>query len=171
MSQRAGGAFTEALLATAPHPDIPPEHRLFEPFVGSWNIVVRWFDAERRVSRTEEGEWHFAWVLEGRAIQDVWIVPRRGPGATERYECGATLRFFDPAIEAWRSTWIGPKRCVVQPFIARRAGDEIILETITDGDVMHWIFSDVTQDAFAWRSVKNVGGAWRLLQEFDARRA
>ena len=24
---------------------------------------------------TERGEIHFGWVLEGRAIQDVWILP------------------------------------------------------------------------------------------------
>ena len=36
----------------------------------------------RRPQRRRNGEWHFGWVLEGRAIQDVWIVPPRGNGAT-----------------------------------------------------------------------------------------
>lgn len=27
--------------------------------------------------RTGTGEWSFSWVLEGRAVQDVWISPQR----------------------------------------------------------------------------------------------
>ena len=32
-----------------------------------------------------EGEWHFGWVLNGQAMQDVWIVPKRAT-ATSKHE-------------------------------------------------------------------------------------
>jgi hypothetical protein len=82
---------------------------LFGRFVGSGHIEVTWYQ-DGIVTRRAQGEWHFAWVLEGRAVQDVCVVPPRAerPHEIDRYEHGTTLRFYDPRIDAWRSTWIGP---------------------------------------------------------------
>ena len=64
-------------------------------------------------------------------------------------EWGTTLRFYDPAIDAWRSTWIGPRKHVVMPFLARQVGDEIVLEgSFQEGSLTRWIFSDVTPATF-----------------------
>ena len=44
-------------------------------------------------------EVHFGWALQGRAIQDVWIVPARegrAEGEGDRMY-GTTLRIYDPA--------------------------------------------------------------------------
>lgn len=81
-------AFAASLLSDGPHPAIPPEQQIFVPFIGSWDLIVRWFDEAGKLSREECGEWHFAWILEGRGIQDVWIVPRRPEraSASDLYE-------------------------------------------------------------------------------------
>jgi hypothetical protein len=104
-----------------------------------------------------KGEWHFGWALEGRAIMDVWITPRRSlRSQAEPYEYGATLRFFDPTIQAWRSTWIGPVRHLVRAFIARQVGDEIILEgSFAQGCRTRWIFSQITATSFQWRNMES----------------
>src|SRR5690606_1309060 len=122
--------FAGALVSADPHPDLAPEDRLFDPFIGSWDLEVTWYEGGR-VTRTEPGEWHFAWVLEGRAVQDVWIVPRRdrrGAGA-DLYEYGTSLRFPDPDLGGWRSTWLGPMHRVARVFTARREGDDVVLDT------------------------------------------
>lgn len=164
--------FCSLLLSQAPAAVIPLHQRLFEPLIGSWDLEVRWFDDTGAVSRAESGEWHFVRVLDGRGIQDVWIVP----GANERQgrdaeEYGTSIRFYDPAIDAWRSTWIGPRRGVVVPFIGRPSEDGISLET-TDGAAMpmRWSFHDIGPDSFRWQS--RMGGAcgWRVVQEFKASR-
>ena len=60
---------------------------------------------------------------------DVGIAPRRSTqGSGEPHEYGATLRFYDETIDAWRSTWIGPVRHLVRPFLAREVHDAIVLE-------------------------------------------
>jgi hypothetical protein len=126
-----GNNFTDALLSDVPHSTIPRANRIFEPFIGSWRLVVSWFGEDGRLDHQMPGEWHFARVLEGCAIQDVWITPsrqeRNGQG-----EYGMSLRFYDSDINAWRSTWIGPVKGVIYTFIARRADDRVILESTDD---------------------------------------
>lgn len=166
----------EALAAAGPDPQLAAELQLFGQFVGSWDVDI----VNHRPDGTElrlDGEWHFGWVLEGRAIQDVWIAPRRAlrstAGEVPAGEYGATLRFYDPEIHAWRSTWIGPVRRLVLPFIARRVGAEIVLEgSFEAGVVTRWIFSEVTPATFRWRAVESRDG-WAtqtLRQEMRARR-
>ncbi len=162
--------FADSLISEATSSDIPEEQRLFDPLIGSWDLVVTWYDHAGAISRRETGEWHFARVLDGRGIQDVWIVPglsERAAG-TGPYEYGTSIRFYDPAIAAWRSTWIGPRSGVVIPFIGRRSGDGILLETLT-GDPMRWSFHDITDDRFTWENRKE-DGDWRLVQDFVAAR-
>jgi len=127
-----------------------------------------------KLNREERGEWHFSWILEGRGIQDVWIVPPRveRSGGADLYEYGTSLRFYDPALKAWQSTWIGPMHQVVRTFIARKIGEQIILET-TEGETprMRWSFSDIQTNSFSWRNELWTGSAWRTQQTFVARRS
>lgn len=104
--------FADALVFDAVHPDIPSSQRLFEPLLGSWHLEVKWFDESGQLVRRQDGEWHFSRVLEGRAIQDVWIVPSRGQRGQDDYEYGTSIRFYDPALGGWRST--GSARCAVR---------------------------------------------------------
>lgn len=165
--------FATALLSAHPHPEIPAEHRIFEPFIGSWALVVTWYDAQGNARRREQGEWHFARVLEGRAVQDVWIVPPRHEraGHADPYEYGTSLRFFDPSAAAWRSTWLGPQQGALHSFLARRRGDDVVLETVLeDGRGMRWSFTDIGPDTFTWRNERQEATNWLLTQDFAARR-
>ena len=163
-----------ALQADGPDPDLAPHLGLFGQFVGSWEVDVVNIAPDGSEKRMK-GEWHFGWVLQGRAVMDVWIAPRRslqGPG--DPYEYGATLRFYDPSIQAWRSTWIGPVRHLVRPFIARQVGDEIVLEgSFAPNLTIRWIFSEVTADSFRWRNAESEddGKTWRVVQRMAAARA
>jgi hypothetical protein len=160
------------LASAGPSPGLALEDQIFAPFIGSWDLVVTWFE-NGRPKREERGEWHFAWVLGGRAVQDVWIVPPRSEWAThpDPYEYGTSIRFHDAGIGAWRSTWIGPVRGAVHTFLARRIDAEIVLETLKhDGRKMRWIFSDIRRDTFVWRNVVEAGEGWELTQLFRAKR-
>lgn len=165
--------FASALVSSGPHPDLPAEHQIFGPFIGSWDLVVTWYADDGSISRRENGEWHFAWVLEGRAVQDVWIVPPRSErqGNPDLYEYGTSLRFFDPELGAWRSTWIGPAHRVVYVFHAHRIGEEVVLETRLEGKGrMRWSFTDVSDTRFIWRNQRETDTGWILTQDFHALR-
>ena len=164
----------EALQAAGPHPDMAEDLKLFGQFVGAWDVAVTNI-APDGTREQMDGEWHFGWVLEGRAILDVWTAPRRSlRDQAEPYEYGVTLRFFDPDTRAWRSTWIGPVRHLVLPFIARQEKDEIILEgSFAPGHQTRWIFSHITPTRFDWRNLESTDNAatWTTVQERVARRA
>jgi hypothetical protein len=162
------------LAAAGPDPELAEEMMLFGQFVGSWDLDAI-FHRPGSAPETVQGEWHFGWTLDGRAIQDVWITPtyalqQRGvPG-----EHGLTVRFYDAKIDAWRVVWAGPRRGNLYTFVARKAGDEIVLAgTDDEGQSMHWIFSEITAASFRWRNVVSTDGGktWRLVLEMFARRA
>lgn len=166
----------DALGAPGPDPRHVDKLMQFGRFVGAWDLDVVYYDEQGKVRRRTPGEWSFGWVLEGRAIEDVWIVPPRGqrpkdgppPG-----EYGVTLRFYDPRIDAWRSTWHGPVNGVVMPFTAREAGGEMVLErTEDDGSLSRWIFGEIRPKSFHWRAIRSGDGGktWRLEQEMFATR-
>lgn len=170
-------AFLNALGAEGPSGDRAGKMDLYGRFIGSWDLDVRQFSEDGR-ERRRAGEWHFGWALEGRAIQDVWIVPPRGEGrhgdATAKINsCGTTLRVYDPDIDAWRIQWTDPVARSFLQMIGRAEGDEIVqLGTRADGQLMRWRFSEITSDSFLWRgeiSADN-GASWRVNTEFTAQR-
>ncbi len=160
----ADAALLEALRASGPHPDLCDTLALFGQFIGSWDVDVVNISADGR-SIARKAEWHFGWALGGRAVMDVW----RCPG----YEHGVSVRFYDDAIDAWRSTWLGPARRLVRQFIARQVGSEIVLEgSFEPGTLTRWIFSDIRKTSFAWRHVetRDDGRTWTLVQRMVATR-
>ena len=165
---------SDALLASGPHPKLVQQLGLFSPLIGSWDVEVIQYLPDGS-QQGMDAEWHFGWALEGRAVMDVWIAPKRGlrNADTEMGDYGVTIRFYDKRIDAWRSTWIGPVKNNVLPFIARKIEDAIVLEGKFEDDLStRWIFSDITSDSFHWRALESADD-WRTyttLQEMLARR-
>lgn len=169
-------AFLEALRADGPAPESGENAELYGRFVGAWDLAVTRF-LEDGSTRTQPGEWHFAWVLEGRAIQDVWIVPGRGPArdaapASERYY-GTTLRIWDPRIDAWRIQYADPASHTYSSMIGRAEGRDIIQTGRNEaGDAIRWSFRDIQAESFLWRGEVSTddGRSWRTHIEFTAKR-
>jgi hypothetical protein len=168
-------ALEDALAADGPDPEHAEALMLFGRFVGEWEFDWTGYD-ENGGKTTERGEWIFAWVLEGRAVQDVWIIPareQRGDPDVPLGEYGTTIRFYDPRLDAWQVTWHGPIHGVRRLFLGRAVGDEIVQEGQTEeGYPMRWIFSDITESSFRWRSVYSRDGeqTWQLREEMQVRR-
>jgi hypothetical protein len=157
-------SFVEALLAGGPAQDRSHAMRLYGWLIGSWVMDATVY----RDDGTEHhgaGEIHFDWALEGRAIQDVWILPG--------VFYGTTLRVYDPAIDAWHILWSDPLRQVYTRQIGRAHGRDIIQIGKSDaGDTIRWSFTEITPESFCWtgeRSRDN-GTTWQLQAKFLARR-
>jgi len=150
--------------------EINSDSDIYGWLIGSWR--VRTIDYLKDGSKKEtESEWHFARVLEGRAIQDVYIVPSRHhrPASNERNRYGTSLRYYDSDIGAWRVTWINPVSHVENHLIGRKVGNEIIQEgRDEDGSLMRWCFRDITSNSFRWTGEisNDQGKTWHLGAEF-----
>jgi hypothetical protein len=169
--------FLDALGADGPAADRAGKMDLYGRFVGSWELdVVQLRDDGSK--RERKGEWHFGWALEGRAIQDVWIVPprgelRRGDATAHVNSYGTTLRVYDPGIDAWQIRWTDPVTQTFLSMIGRAQGNDIVqLGSRPDGAAVRWSFSQITPNSFLWRGEisDNEGASWRLQVEFTARR-
>jgi hypothetical protein len=164
-------ALVANLHASGPAPCAADSMQAFGDLVGSWHI--RWSSASAEFPDLE-GELHFGWVLGGRAIQDVWIVP--GPGGAPaagpvRAFHGSTIRFFDPAIDAWRSTWIEPINARVRTFIGQVEPGGIVLISNDDHPILRWRFSEIADHSFTWTGeFSEDGHTWQLEETMVATR-
>ena len=160
------------LHSTGPHPGQAEQLSLFGRFIGAWDVDWHGTDRQGRPA-TMAGELHFGWVLGGRAVQDVWKVPASGqPPAGLRPFYGTTLRFYDPAIGAWRSTWIDPLNGRVRRFIGRPEGADIVLDGLDDDPPERWGFRDISENSFRWTGEVSGDGrrTWRLDEQMFIRR-
>jgi hypothetical protein len=166
------GSFVDVLPFAGRSPRIPAEHDLYGWLVGSWDLDLTLRD-DQGASRTSQGEVHFSWVLQGTAVQDVWIGPRLTPGAPwpggAMY--GTTLRMYDHSIEAWRVFWFNGPDGARRELIGRRHERDIVQEgTTPEGIPVRWSFTDIASNSFRWLGERMIDGAWRLYAEFHGRR-
>jgi hypothetical protein len=173
-------SFLDVLCADGPASDRAEKIALYGQFIGSWNTDIVSHEQNGAAHRGN-GEIHFGWVLEGRAIQDVWMIPRRAerrpgipamPVAGNWY--GTTLRVYDPAIDAWHILWTDPANQIYTQQIGRRRGNDIVQEgRLPNGAILRWSFTEITPNTFHWLGEHSAddGASWWLQVEVMARRA
>ncbi len=164
MSALPSSSFIAALHVDRPARDRAEKLALYGQFIGRWEMDSIIHLQDGTVSRGK-GEIHFGWVLEGRALQDVWILPG--------VFYGTTLRVWDPAIDAWHIFWTDPLRQVYRRMIGRAQGRDIVQEGEDEsGTPVRWKFTEITGESFHWIAERAIadGGGWQRLVDFFARR-
>jgi hypothetical protein len=158
------------LEAGGPHPSIGDQAQIFDRFVGTWDCDYASFK-EDGTTEHAEGEVIFGWVLDGRAVQDIWTWIETD--STGERKLGTTVRFFDPKIGKWRIVWIDPVSPAIKLLTGGAVGDRIVLEGKADDGVwISWSFNDIRGDSFIWRGEKSRddGKTWRLTDEYHLKR-
>lgn len=175
VEQRSG--FHDLLRASGRAPEIAESADVYGWLVGSWELDVLHYKAVDVSGRGLKAEAHFGWALEGRAVQDVWIMPRPSDRSASddmtMNMYGTTLRSWDPSIQAWRIAWTNPAHNHRELQIGRRVGEDIVqIGSRPDGTVTRWTFTGITADSWHWigESLRPDGRTWQLEGEFRARR-
>ena len=106
--------FHTALAAEGRAAEIPEAADVYGWLCGSWDLVVLRYRGVDVSTQRLTGEMHAGRVLEGRAVQDVWIMPARDDRTSTSDPTmnmyGTTLRSWDASIQAWRIAWTNPVR-------------------------------------------------------------
>jgi hypothetical protein len=166
-------SLAKGLLSESRSAEIPETEDIYGWLIGNWELDVIGYDDEGNVIHST-GEAHVGRVLEGRAVQDVFINPRRSdrrPDSANWF--GTTIRIYDPSVRAWRVNWFNPHDGIRAELIGRRRGEELVQEgKFPDGTPIRWTFSEIAENSFHWRGerLEPEGKTWRLQVEFRARR-
>jgi hypothetical protein len=164
-------AMVTALKAVGPHPTLGDHAKIFDRLVGTWDVEYTNFSKGGKASH-RSGEFVVGWVMDGRAIQDVWIV--YPSGSRKEREVYTDLRYFDPQSGTWPTTFIDPEHASVARFTGGAVGDDrIVLDTHDfDGTDTRWSVNDIRPGSFIWREEESIDGGttWRLQAEYHMKR-
>lgn len=149
----------EALTSESKNPELPEEFNYFGKLIGSWTFDY----TDYNTSRIVKGEWHFSWVLEGMAVQDVIILPSRDTKDENTHpddEYGTTLRVYNPNTHAWDIAYCYTGK--IMRLEARKQDDMIILTNIDD-EKKKWVFIKIEDNNFHWQNVTvKDDGEWHI---------
>jgi hypothetical protein len=159
------------LIASGPRidPAEPPDARLFDRIAGAWD--VDYTDIRDDGSRDKiRGQLLAGWVLDGRALQDVWL---QFPKPGEDRFIGTTIRFYDADRNKWRVTWVS---AIAKAMMLLEGGAEdggIALYNDGPRGRTRWTFSHLTDKGFTWRGELSTDGGktWRLREDHRMYRA
>jgi hypothetical protein len=165
-------AFVGALVSAGPSRDLGAAASTYGWLIGVWDAELIDFleDGSRHEQR---GEWHFSWTLEGRAVQDVLIAPRRSErnGSSlrlgDRY--GTSVRIYDTNERLWRVTWINPVTGAHDELTGRRIGGDVVQEgKRPGGQRIRWVFTNITPSSCLWygEALQTDGHTWKREAEF-----
>jgi hypothetical protein len=164
--------FLDALVSPRRAPELAEVDDIFGFLIGSWDLEAVLHDGDGQ-TQTRRGELHVARVLEGRAIQDLFIFPRRADRACgvqvqgDRY--ATTIRTYDRTRRAWRVEFINPADDATSArLLARRNGHGIAMEgALSDGTPIRWRYEAITPVSFHYSAEKrdDDGDRWQLYLE------
>ncbi len=158
-----------SLRADGPFPAWREPLMLFGQFVGVWDMDVEYYNQDGKRRYHGRWEWSFAWILDGRAIQDVIAtfpdVEGDDPAdRTRRSAGGTTVRYYDPATGQWTIYYLGVVSGVTTVLRGGAVADTVVLEGCDpDGTHNRWTFSDITPGSFSWTGLESADGTnwWR----------
>lgn len=142
--------FRKQLEADGPDPRYAKEMMRYGQFVGSWKLT----STDHQVGKVIAGQAYFGWVMQGRAVQDIWISEDpTDPGF------GSTLRVYRPDEGLWRISFHETIGKIAAELESRVVGTDIVESSVWSvGDLQQqWIWSDCGRDHFNWR-VQNAQG-------------
>ena len=140
--------FINAMISPEKSCLIPDEYDYWKDVIGSWDldfVFNRGTEKEKHV----KGEWHFARILDGLGIQDVFICPARELRTKPTQEYGTTIRMFNPGTSKWDMVYTCYKN--MSRFVGTKEGDRVVLTNIHSRR-SRWVFTEISPDKFHWQN-------------------
>ena len=170
-NSKQGPDIIGALVASGPHASLGDQAKVLKQLVGTWDVEYRDILKDGR-EQHRTGQFIMAWVLDGRAIEDVWIVdPSEGRPEREVY---AAIQYFDAKSNSWPTVFIDPEHGSTAKFTGGATLDgRMVLQTSDLGRPQNrWSFNATGPDSFVFRDEfsSDGGETWKLLSEDHLKR-
>ena len=141
------------LQALSKHDDAPKATDHWGKLVGHWDIIFESIDAAGNVQRSFEGEWNWFYILNGFAIQDVFILPPRKKAEDPKtIFYGVGIRIYNEEVNKWESVWVDTSNKKLEFREASSNDNEIILyQTNNEGEKIRITYFDMEEKSFEWK--------------------
>lgn len=163
---------TTALKATSPNSALGEQAQVLGRIVGTWDVEYTDF-AKDGTATHRTGEFIVGWIMDGQAVQDLWIV--NPSGKRKDREVYTTVHYFDPKARTWHATFVDPEHGSIARFTGGPVGsDRFVLETPDLGSQTNrWSFNDIRSDSFVYRDEASSDGGktWKLQSEYQMKRS
>jgi hypothetical protein len=165
-------AMITELRAAGPSATLGNHAEVLRHLIGTWD--VQYMDipkSGKAIYRT--GQLLVGWVMDGRAMEDLWIVNPSDPGKDR--EVYADVRYFDPKSGTWPAVFIDPQIASIATFTGGAAGDDrIVLDSqdLVPGQIRRWSFNDIREDSMVFRddASSDGGKTWARKSEYQMKR-
>ena len=170
MSDPTDLSFADALISDAATERYPNRMSRFGRLVGRWNVHSRRMDEATGNWHESDFVWVVAFILDGKAVQDVALSPT-GDG----FETISTaVRVYDRDMGAWRVSYFEPERGEYAHLVATAHKRDGIRQdgTRNDGLLIRWNFSKITDQSYRWESFvsEDEGTTWVLNEHNEGTR-
>ncbi len=142
--------------------------------VGNWNIVFEAVDESGKVQQSFEAEWNWFYILDGYAIQDVFILPPRNLAKkTDSPFYGVGVRIFDEDTNKWQSVWVDTSNKKLEFREATSTAEQITMyQTNAKGEKLRITYFDMAPSSFEWKQEVLVDNKnWVITQLIHAKKA
>jgi hypothetical protein len=161
-----------ALEALSPHSSLGEQAKPFGRLVGAWDVEYTDFTKSgKTLHRT--GELHFGWVMDGRVLQDLWVVDPSG--TSKEREVYTDLFYFEPKAGRWHIVSVDPYAASVATFVGSAIdNDRIVMEShdLAPTETHRWSFNDMNLGLLVFRDEisSDDGKTWELKSEYHMKR-
>lgn len=149
----------------------PEEVRQFGQIAGLWLIQNESMNRQGEWSAPDTAYWAFKYILDGYAVQDLYLVERDGV-----YGSLTQIRLFQPEEENWRIKYISTNSDGTTQhgdFIATEEDGAMVMNELElkEGSVRITFF-DMQSDSFQWRTEYYIeqAGRWIDVAKISATR-
>ena len=148
-----------------PHVSLGEASALDAKLIGTWAVDYSDFNKDgKAVHRT--GQFLVSWVLDGRAVQYLWIVDPSG--SRKEREVYTELRYFDPKSRSWNGVFFDPEHASMAKFTSEPQGDSIVMHSSDLGAAdTRWTFGAIGPNSLVFRDEASDDGGktWHLRSE------
>ncbi|MDH6235347.1 hypothetical protein [Cryobacterium sp. CG_9.6] len=164
--------FADALIVPEATPEYPERMKRFGRLVGSWAAKGSRLNEETGEWSERTFVWQMAFILDGRAVQDIEIETNDAHPAG-RETVATAIRVYDALAGAWRVSYFAPTlgeycHLVATPYRLGIRQDG----TRTDGKPIRWNFTSITANSYKWEGwvSSDEGATWLLIEHNEATR-